>query len=200
MIQRFPIECYKKGLIIIKKLTEETGAIEAKQNLAVSYSNLGDLQEARGDLTGAEEYYKKSLEIRGQLAEETGTAEARQDLAVSYNALGDIQVAQGNFLNAKENYQMALLITEQLLSERDNNQEQINVIIKIAESYWKIGNIQKKQKKHNDAAISFQYQLRICKQLLAEIRTISIYRELLLACDAFCKYMKFYHIFGICGK
>ena len=81
---------YEKDLQIAKQLAEETGTVEARRDLSISYNKLGGICEAQGTLPEAQQYYEKSLHIREQLAEENGTVQAWDDMAVSHYYLGCI--------------------------------------------------------------------------------------------------------------
>lgn len=58
--------------------------VEVCRDLSISYSKLGDISQAQGDLAGAKASYEKGLAIFEPLASETGSVDAYDDLAVSY--------------------------------------------------------------------------------------------------------------------
>ena len=70
---------YEKGLALREALAAETGTVEARRDLSISYNKLGGICEARGDLAGAAAYYEKCHALLEALAAETGTVEARRD-------------------------------------------------------------------------------------------------------------------------
>ena len=45
------------------ELVEETGTVESRRDLSISYGRLGDIHKAKGSLEGALEYYEKGLEL-----------------------------------------------------------------------------------------------------------------------------------------
>ncbi|MBX7169259.1 MAG: TIR domain-containing protein, partial [Pirellulales bacterium] len=56
----------------------------AQRDLSVSYSKLGDVSVAQGDLAGAKRYFEQSLNIDQLLAADPDNAAAQRDLSVSY--------------------------------------------------------------------------------------------------------------------
>ena len=104
-------------LDISEQLVSETGTVQSRRDLSVSYGRIGDIYKAQGNLPHAMEYYKKSLEIREPLVFETGMVEDRRNLSISYNSIGDIYEEQGNLPQALEYYKKSLEIFEQLVSD-----------------------------------------------------------------------------------
>ena len=102
-------EYYEKSLAICEALAEETGTVESRRDLSVSYNKLGDIMKAQGRPKEAAEYYGKDLAIAEALAEETGTVEAYDDLAVSY-----YKMAFADQANQRAYRQKALNIWTQL--------------------------------------------------------------------------------------
>ncbi len=65
-------------------------------DLAVSWSKLGDLRVAQGDLAGALEAYGQDLEIAQRLAAaDPGNAGWQRDLAVSWERLASVRECIG---------------------------------------------------------------------------------------------------------
>ena len=72
-----------------------------RRALSVSYSKVGEVQEAQGDLAAALKSYRDSLALREALAaSDPGNAGRRRDLALIYFNVGDIQKAQGDLAAA----------------------------------------------------------------------------------------------------
>ena len=63
---------------------KETGTVEDRRNLSISYERIGDIYKAQGNIPQALEYYKKSLDIAEQLVKETDRVQSYDDLAVSF--------------------------------------------------------------------------------------------------------------------
>ena len=56
----------------------------------MSYTRLGDIEQALGNPEGAKRHYEQALEIREKLARETKMVSAYDDLAVSYYKMGTL--------------------------------------------------------------------------------------------------------------
>ena len=59
---------FNKGLALSEQLVAETGTVEARRDLSVSYDNLGDICKMQGNLADAEACYIKGLALIEQLA------------------------------------------------------------------------------------------------------------------------------------
>src|SRR5918993_153552 len=74
-----------------------------QRDLAVSWSRLGEVRLARGDLAGALEAHEKYHPIAERLAAaDPGNAERQRDLAVSWSRLGEVRLARGDLAGALE--------------------------------------------------------------------------------------------------
>ena len=93
-----------ESLVIREKLTHQHPSNTAWQrDLAVTYANIGAVQNAQGDLTNASKAYAASLAIREKLvSHDPENAEWQRDLAVSYADIGDLESAQGDIDAALE--------------------------------------------------------------------------------------------------
>ncbi|HYO59912.1 tetratricopeptide repeat protein, partial [Archangium sp.] len=70
-----------------------------KRSLAVSYSRLGDVMQAQGQLVEARRHYEKDLELTKALSEaEPTNAGLKWNLAISYNRLGYVAQEQGHLV------------------------------------------------------------------------------------------------------
>ena len=130
---------YKKGLTIFEQLAAETGAVEMRWDLSVSYGRLGDISQTKGDLDEAKVFYEKCLAIFEQLTAETGAVQAQRDLAVCYNRLGNINQAQGDLDRAKDFYEKGLAIFEQVAAKIGT----IDVYDNLAISYYNMFRVAK---------------------------------------------------------
>ena len=86
------------------ELSEISGDLK---NLAIQYSNLGNVYQIRGELDQAEAMYRKSLEIEEQLGR-------REGMASDYGNLGIVYKTRGELDKAEAMYRKALEINEQL--------------------------------------------------------------------------------------
>ena len=101
-------------LPLCEAVLKEKEFARAQRCQAASYSKLGDICQAEGDLALAQSYYEQYLELSKQLVEESPTLENRRGLAVSYERMGDICKAQGDLAGAQSYYQQDLEISKQL--------------------------------------------------------------------------------------
>lgn len=117
---------YKKAIVNREELAKETGTVVARNELAVSYTKLGELytmqfiphneQETKTKesflkslaitRSMAEELFQKAIAIREQLVEEIGTIDTRLNLAFSYSRLGlhySMRLANDRIINSASN-------------------------------------------------------------------------------------------------
>ena len=93
-----------------------------RRNRSVLLHELGDVQQAQGDLAAAHESYEASLEIcRALAAADPSNMEWRRDLSVSHNKLGEVQQAQGDLAAARESYEASLEIARALAAADPSN-------------------------------------------------------------------------------
>jgi hypothetical protein len=84
----------------------DPGNADWQRDLAVSYDNVGKVQEAQGHLPEALKSYQASHDIRDRLAKAgPGNADWQRDLAVSDTKVGNVQMAQGHLPEALKSYQ-----------------------------------------------------------------------------------------------
>ena len=142
--------------------------------ISSSYNNLGNVSEAQGRLTQAQQHYEKSLQIAEKLAEETGTVQARRDLSVSYNKLGGICEAQGRLTEAQQYYEKSLHIFEQLAEETGTVEARRDLSV----SYNKLGDICTAQGRLTEALQYYEKCLKLFEQLAEETGTVEARRDL----------------------
>ena len=135
---------------------------------SASYNNLGNIAQARGKLSEAEEWYRKSLAVRVSLAEETNTIQTRRDLSVSYNKLGDIAEASGKLSEAEEWYRKGLAIRESLAEETNTVESRSDLSV----SYGRLGEITQARGKLSEAEEWYRKSLAIRESLAEETNTI----------------------------
>ncbi len=86
-----------------------------QRDLCVSYSKLGDLSSARGNLDEAARLYGESLKVADRLAQaDPSNSEWQRDLSVSYSKLGDLSRARGNLEEAARLYSESLKVRDRL--------------------------------------------------------------------------------------
>ena len=90
----------------------------------MSYSKVGNVQVAQGDLTGALKSYGDDLAIMEQLARsDPGNTGWQSDLSTSYEKVGDMHVVRGDLAGALKSYRDCLAIRERLAQSDPNNAE-----------------------------------------------------------------------------
>jgi tetratricopeptide (TPR) repeat protein len=124
-----------------------------ERSASVALNDLGNVQQAQGDLAAALTSYQASLAIAERLAKaDPGNASWQGDLSVSYEKIGDVQQAQGDLAAALTSYQVALAIRERLAKADPGNagwQRDLSV------SHNKVGDVQQAQ---GDLAALTSYQ------------------------------------------
>ena len=114
---------FRQSLDISKKLAAaDPNNVAWQHDLAVSYSNLGDLEKTSGNLDEARSWYQQFLDIRKKLAAaDPNNAAWQRDLAFSYNRLGDVAGVSGNLDEARSWYRQSLDIIKKLaVADPDN--------------------------------------------------------------------------------
>ena len=101
-----------------------SGNTDWQRGLSVSYNEVGDVLEAKGDLTGALKSYRDSLAIRERRAQSNpSNTQWQRDLVVSYNNVGGVLKALGDLTGALKSYRDSLAITLRLVSLDRSNTE-----------------------------------------------------------------------------
>ena len=151
-------------------LSEKLGAGDPsnsgrQRDLSVSYSRIGNLQNAEGKRAEALKSYLDGLEIHKRLAAvDPANTEWQRDLSISYERIGDLQNAEGKRAEALKSYQDGLEIRKRLAAlDKANTQWQRDLSI----SYDRIGELQNAEGKRAEALKSYQDGLEIVKRLAA---------------------------------
>src|SRR5262245_59224293 len=134
-----------------------------QRDLAVANMEIGDAQEAQGDLAGALKSFRESLAIRERLAQsDPGNAYWLPDLSVAFERIGNVQVAQGDLTGALKSYRDSLAIDERLAQSDPGNagwQHDLSV------AFEKIGDVQVAQGDLAGALKSYRDSLAIRERL-----------------------------------
>ena len=119
------MKSYKDAFRITEELaSQDPRNKEWQRDLSISYDNIGNIQQAQGDLAEALKSYQDGLAIRKDLAKEDPTnKEWQRDLSISYNNIGDIQKAQGDLEGALKSYKQDLKIAQDLVREDPGNMQ-----------------------------------------------------------------------------
>jgi tetratricopeptide (TPR) repeat protein len=97
-------------------------AAEDERDSAAALNDLGDVQQAQGDLAAALTSYQGSLAIAEQLANvDPGHAGLQRNLSVPHEKVGEVQQAQGDLMAALTSYQASLAIRDRLAKADPGN-------------------------------------------------------------------------------
>ena len=109
------------------------------KNLAVSYSRLGNIHQALGEVDKALEFFELSTELMKELYESNPKNESlKNGLAISYEKLGEIHQALGEVDKALEFFELETDLFKELYESNPKNVELKNGL---AISYYKLGGI-----------------------------------------------------------
>jgi tetratricopeptide (TPR) repeat protein len=133
-------------------------------HVAGSYSQIGDVQETRGNLPAAMAMFQKSLAIAQQLAKaEPGSGRWQRDLSVYYNKVAEVEKAQHAFADALQTYQTSLDVINRLAAAHPDNAEwQRDVSV----TQDRVGDTQKALGHLPEALASYQIGLAIRDKLV----------------------------------
>jgi tetratricopeptide (TPR) repeat protein len=93
-----------------------------QRDLSVSHDNIGDVQQAQGNLAAALTSYQASLAIRYRLAKaDPGNAGWQRDLALSYSRVALIEKRQGGRDDALKAFRQGRDIIAQLMRRSPDN-------------------------------------------------------------------------------
>ena len=168
---------FRRHLAVCRQLAEETGTVEARQYLGVSYNRLGNVCQAEGRPSEARAYYEKAQATMEQLAEETDAVEDRQNLSRSYCCLGDICLAEGQPSEARAFFEKFHAISEQLAEETGTVQARRD----LNTAYGCLGNECLDEGRLPEARAYYEKALTLSEQLAEETGTVKDRRELCVA-------------------
>jgi tetratricopeptide (TPR) repeat protein len=137
-----------------------------KELRAIALLDLGDVQQAQGDLAAALTSYRASHDIFERLAQaDPGNAGWQRDLSVSHNKIGDVQQAQGDLAAALTSYRASLAIRERLAQADPGNAGWQR---DLALSFGRVASVRAQQGDRNDAFRLFQRGREIILQLIQQ--------------------------------
>ena len=98
--------------------TSDPGNAGWQSDLSASYTNVGDVQVAQGNLPAALTSYQAGLAIRERLAKsDPGNAGWQHNLSVSYKKVGDTYGKAGQLTKAREAFAAGRAIIAQLVAQ-----------------------------------------------------------------------------------
>lgn len=118
------------ALALAQRLVALTGdSPGALRDWSISLNNVGDVERALGDVTGARGRYAQSLRVRERLVVLTGESpEALRDLAIGLQRLGDTHLALGDPLQARQYFTRSLAAAEAALRQSPLAQDLQNLV------------------------------------------------------------------------
>ena len=126
---------YQKAI----KIGESVKDIDCFDTLALSYNNLGLLQQLYGNFQLAEEYYKKAIEIGESYTKETKDPQVSNIVAMAYSNLGLLYLDfPDDFKSAEKKVKHAIEICELITNNSGNPQFASN----LARAYFNYGILQ----------------------------------------------------------
>jgi tetratricopeptide (TPR) repeat protein len=113
---------------------------ESLRDLSISLDNIGDIQQAQGQLDNALTNYTESLQLRRQIHTTYGqTPQTLRDLSISLNNIGTIREAQGQFEQALASYREAEAVYGRLrevygppLASEDEWAKRVNAVARVS--------------------------------------------------------------------
>jgi tetratricopeptide (TPR) repeat protein len=96
-------------------VSREFTKTDDRENLAISYSKLGEIYQALGDFDKSLEFYNKEVNLFEELYQSNPKSESlKNGLAISYEKLGSIYQALGDFDKSLEFYNKQVNLFEEL--------------------------------------------------------------------------------------
>lgn len=166
------IEWQKKYVALLRKQAMEQETAEVRRALLIALENLGDRQQAVGDIRSAKESYQQMLECALDMRQRGWGS--RRYLSVSYERLEEICIAEGDLNSAKICYENALEIRRALAEESPTVESCRDLSI----SYSKIGNFCKAEGDLSSAKTWYENAMEISRVLVEESPTVESRRDL----------------------
>ncbi|MCB9232399.1 MAG: tetratricopeptide repeat protein [Bacteroidia bacterium] len=147
-----------------------------KNGLANSYSKLGGIYEAQGQLAEALKYYQNYNHLKDELYRSNPASESlKNGLAVSYSKLGGIYQAQWNLDDALKYYQDYNQLREELCR---SNPQSYMLADGLAISYYKLGKVYVEMENLPEARGFLAKARDIFGQLYDQVRIPDLKRKL----------------------
>ncbi len=136
---------------------------ELKNNLAISYGNLGDIYTKSGNFQKALSFFELCFEIVKELHEEyPNNTIFKHTLSITYSRLGSTYVELKKLNKALKLYKKYSELTKELFAKEPNN---LAYKYGLAISYSKLGKVHKNLSKLNLALSFFEESLKLKKDL-----------------------------------
>jgi eukaryotic-like serine/threonine-protein kinase len=117
------IDSVKRGVAMLETLSAKNPDNErARRDVGHAYYQLGEMQDAAGDLTGGLETRRKAFAVRRQIAaQDPKNVQARFDLATAHGDLAESLTAVGNTREALDHAEQSLSIFQELCAADPGN-------------------------------------------------------------------------------
>jgi tetratricopeptide (TPR) repeat protein len=156
-------------------VAEFPGVPRYRQNLAMSYGELGILLTELGQRSEAEQAYRRELQIEEQLVAEAPTdPDCPYDLANGYNNLGTLLRDSGQNSTAEQAYRRAIEIKEKLATDYPTVSKYRH---DLSMSHYNLGNVLRDQQQWAEAEAAYTRGLRLREKLAADFPSVPKYRR-----------------------
>jgi serine/threonine protein kinase/Tfp pilus assembly protein PilF len=144
-------------------------------DLALSYNNLGAIQNRLQDWSAAELCFRDAITIQERLVQVAPLVMSYQrDLAASFNNLGMSQTSAQNLAAAEESFQRALAIQQELVEGQPGDLTLLSALAGIENN---LGIVQQQKGDWEAASATFQRAIDAQKQALAGAPSVLRFRE-----------------------
>ena len=154
------------ALALAQRLVALTGdSPGALRDWSISLDNVGDVERALGDVTGARGRYAQSLRVRERLVVLPGESpEALRDWSVSLNNVGDVERALGDVTGARGRFEQSLRVRERLVVLTGDSPEALR---DWSISLIKVGDVERALGDVTGARGRYEQSLRVSERLVA---------------------------------
>jgi tetratricopeptide (TPR) repeat protein len=160
---RAPYQSLAQNELLLNQAAEIFAQLGDSRRRGATLTRLGTIQQARGDLAGAQRSFEESMEIFKKLAElHPENAACQRDLSIGHNKLGIVQQTRGDLAGAQRSFEADMEIAKKLAEGDPGNEGwQRDLVV----SHIKLGEIQQARDDLAGAQRSFEVSMEISKQL-----------------------------------
>jgi tetratricopeptide (TPR) repeat protein len=167
---------YREGIALRQKLVDDyPGVPQHRQDLALTYAQLGDVFRYLGKQQDRETAVRQALALREELAAEfPDEPEYHFDEADSHYDLGGLLRDQGKYAEAESSYRRALVLYNQLVTASPAVAKYRR---NMALSHRMLGNLLKDQRRFTEAETAHREGIALLERLVAEFPAVPDYRD-----------------------
>ena len=158
------IEILKNVIENLEKLSSMRDDIAYKEELAVSYSNLGTLYHSMQNYDEAEIYYKKSIDLNEELIKYSNSFDT-SFLASSYTNLGYLYVSMQRYEESEIYHKKSIDLRENLRQSHNS----LDDISDLAGSYHNLGYLYESMQRYKESEIYYKKSMGL-RETLRESR------------------------------